>query len=490
MVEDRQQLPVTEPEYEDFEEEEVKEGYHEYCYNDGVTYKGHYTNDLRNGYGECFDGEGNCYKGEWLNDVRCGEGVMTWGEDGTVQYKGEYRDDNRHGQGVMTWEDGVIYEGQWQNDSEHGNGIMTYSNGDVYDGEWKEGKRHGQGVFHYFNNLKKTYDGEWREDKEHGFGTLTWSDGTVQKSTWVKGKKSNKRKNVAVVENKEPGYKIKKIKGDGNCTFRALAYLIYGDECYHLLLRRVCYETILAEGSQDLLENEEKENWAKFGIHGGPVAIETIARLYGCQVNVIDSKKKRMSGNGPYNESEGNPVLTLVYSPGHYDAYSNGVFNFKSATFSDKNRENIGSFENKILNCKGGQVNTDQVLLTGSLEFENTQYDIMDVAYAKSNWLTLPPESVLALPNGLYQHTAGDNFDYFDNDDGYHTKKKPQQTQQYLYYYQIEDDLWICGLLATDVQHETQYIKRVKKTCCECGASKSFKWNLRGNNKYYCDGCY
>ena len=463
---------TVEPEYEDYEvlpvatevidKEEVKEGYHEFFYNDGVIYKGYYVNNLRSGYGECSDGEGNCYKGEWLNDVRCGECVMNWGEDGLVQYKGEYRDDNRHGQGVMTWEDGVIYEGQWQNDSEHGNGRMTYSNGDVYDGEWKEGERHGQGVFHYFNNLKKTYDGEWRKDKEHGFGMLTWSDGSVQKSTWVNSKKSNKRKSVT--ENKEPGWKIVKIKGDGNCTFRALAYLIYGDECYHLLLRRVCYETIFAEGKQHLLEEEEMNNWAIFGNEGGPKAIETIARLYGCQVNVIDSRKKTMSGNGPYNANDNHPVLTLVYSTGHYDAYSNGVFDFKSATFLDEHRATIGAFENRILQGKGGQIMPDQVLLSGSaLQYENREYDILDVTYARSNWMTLPSKTLLDLPDGLIQHTLDRNatvFKCFDNDKGYDTKKKPP-AHQYLYYYKIGNDNWICGLLATP--HRVQYIKRARR---------------------------
>jgi len=386
---------------------------------------------------------------------------MNWGEDGLVQYKGEYRDDNRHGQGVMTWEDGGIYEGQWENDREHGKGRMTYLNGDVYDGEWKEGERHGQGVFHYFKNAKKTYDGEWREDKEHGFGTLTWSDGSVQKSTWVNGKKSKKRKGVS--ENKEHGYKIVKIKGDGNCTFRALAYLIYGDECYHLLLRRVCYETIFAEGKQHLLEDEEKDNWAKFGNEGGPVAILTIAELYGCQVNIIDSRKKTMSGNGPYNANKNHPVLTLVYSTGHYDAYSNGVFDFRSATFLDEHRETIGSFENRILQGKGGQIIPDQVLLSGSLQYDDSEYDILDVAYARSNWMTLPSKTLLALPDGLIQHTLDRNttmFKCFDNESGYDTKNKPP-AHQYLYYYKIDKDNWICGLLATP--HRVQYIKRARR---------------------------
>jgi hypothetical protein len=441
---------VVEPEYEDYEEE-VKEGYHEYYYPDGVHYKGNYVANERTGYGECVFVSG-IYKGDWFGD-------------------------KQSGQGVMNWSNGDVYTGEWKcrdnkRDTESqpdGKGKMTYKTGEYYEGEYKDGWRHGQGFYRYKTHKRikciqmVSYEGEWKDNKQDGVGKLTWSDGTVEEGFWVTGVKSKKRKAPSSEVTATTAWKIVRIKGDGNCTFRALSYLIYGDECYHLLLRRVCYETIFSEGNQGLLEDEEMDNWAKFGNEGGPVAIETIARLYGCQVNVINMKKKTMSGNGPYNSNENHPVLTLVYSTGHYDAYSNGVFDFKSATFLDEHRETVGSFENRILQGKGGQIIPDQVLLSGSLQYDDREYDILDVAYARSNWMTLPSKTLLVLPDGLIQHTLDSNsttFKCFDNDKGYDTRKKPP-AHQYFYYYKIEKDNWICGLLATP--HRVQYIKRARR---------------------------
>ena len=466
--EDYEKLPVVvtevidavEPEYEDYEEE-VKEGHHEYYYSDGVKYTGNYVNNERSGYGEC----------EFVSK-----------KDGI--YKGYWSRDKQSGQGVMKWYTGDVYIGEWKckdnkrntESQPDGKGKMTYKTGQSYEGDFIDGWRHGQG-FYRFKTHKRikgdqrvSYEGEWKNNIQDGFGKLTWSDGTVEEGFWVAGVKSKKRKAPSsVAPEVAPAWKIVKIKGDGNCTFRALAYLIYGDECYHLLLRRICYETIFAEGNQFLLEDEEKDNWTKFGNEGGDVAIETISRLYGCQVNVIDSRKKSMSGNGPYNANENHPVLTLVYSIGHYDAFSNGVFDFKSAVFSAKDRETVGSFENRILQAKGGQIIPDQVLLSGSLQYDNSEYDILDVVYARENWMTLPSKTLT-----------------LDND----TTKKPQQAHQYLYYYKIGNEKWISGLLATEVVEQAKYIKRMRKTCCECDASKSFKWHVGSNDKYYCEGCF
>ena len=434
-------------------EEEVLEGCHERYYPDGGIYNGNYVNNERSGFGQCIfasDKDG-IYKGHWSGDKRNGEGVMEF-------YNGDY------------------YKGGWKNDHEHGKGMLTYEKGESYEGYYKDGWRHKQGLYRFKVNKRVkgiqlvSYEGEWKANKQDGLGKLTWSDGTVEEGFWVAGVKSKKRKAPSsVAPEVAPAWKMVKIKGDGNCTFRALAYLIYGDECYHLLLRRICYETIFAEGNQFLLEDEEKDNWTKFGNEGGDVAIETISRLYGCQVNVIDSRKKSMSGNGPYNANENYPVLTLVYSIGHYDAFSNGVFDFKSAVFSAKDRETVGSFENRILQAKGGQIIPDQVLLSGSLQYDNSEYDILDVVYARENWMTLPSKTLT-----------------LDND----TTKKPQQAHQYLYYYKIGNEKWISGLLATEVVEQAKYIKRVRKTCCECDASKSFKWHVGSNDKYYCEGCF
>ena len=38
------------------------------------------------------------------------------------------------------------------------------------------------------------------------------------------------------------GFSIRVVPGDGNCLFRSVAYLIYGDEERHMEVRGKCYD--------------------------------------------------------------------------------------------------------------------------------------------------------------------------------------------------------------------------------------------------------
>lgn len=91
-----------------------KEAFRKYTYDNGDVYEGGWKDGAEQGYGKHTWVSGSVYEGEWK------DGEMT---------KGKY-----------TSADGDVYEGEWKDGTRNGYGKMTLVNGDVYEGEWKDGE--------------------------------------------------------------------------------------------------------------------------------------------------------------------------------------------------------------------------------------------------------------------------------------------------------------------------------------------------------------
>ena len=68
-----------------------------------------------------------------------GYGEFTWGDGRT--YKGMYKEDRKHGRGVFTWPDGRRYDGEWVEGKQHGIGMYISRSGLKRQGIWENGKR-------------------------------------------------------------------------------------------------------------------------------------------------------------------------------------------------------------------------------------------------------------------------------------------------------------------------------------------------------------
>ena len=53
-----------------------------------------------------------------------------------ITYEGHWKDNVKDGYGIMKWPDGSVYEGEWNNDKFSGVGRLRYGNGDSYEGQW------------------------------------------------------------------------------------------------------------------------------------------------------------------------------------------------------------------------------------------------------------------------------------------------------------------------------------------------------------------
>ena len=76
----------------------------------------------------------NIYEGDYQNNKRDGYGVFIY-ENGD-KYEGEYMDDNINGKGVYTWANGNKYEGQFKDNKKEGKGKLSFNN-NIVEGLWK-----------------------------------------------------------------------------------------------------------------------------------------------------------------------------------------------------------------------------------------------------------------------------------------------------------------------------------------------------------------
>lgn len=110
------------------------------------------------GYIEFYWDNGNSYKGDYLNGKRTGRGEYRWA-DGRM-YTGDFVDDQLIGNGTYYEADGTKYVGSFQDGHMSGQGTLYDSSGNkVYEGGWGNGYFNGEGTYHFPNNGK--YESVW-----------------------------------------------------------------------------------------------------------------------------------------------------------------------------------------------------------------------------------------------------------------------------------------------------------------------------------------
>ena len=142
----------------------IPNGYGEYDFSDGTSYKGEWKDGKYHGKGIFSDSAGDDkYKGKWKNGKMHGQGVRIY-YDGVQErkLKGEFKDNSLHGLGsekTKNWK----RSGNWKNGKLHGQGTFKNLMGDKYEGRWKDGNMHGKGIQNYPDGSK--YIGNFKEDK-------------------------------------------------------------------------------------------------------------------------------------------------------------------------------------------------------------------------------------------------------------------------------------------------------------------------------------
>jgi len=142
----------------------IPNGFGEYEFSDGTSYKGEWKDGKYHGKGIFSDSAGDDkYKGKWKNGKMHGQGVRIY-YDGVQErkLKGEFKDNSLHGLGsekTKNWK----RSGNWKNGKLHGQGTFKNLMGDKYEGRWKDGNMHGKGIQNYPDGSK--YIGNFKEDK-------------------------------------------------------------------------------------------------------------------------------------------------------------------------------------------------------------------------------------------------------------------------------------------------------------------------------------
>jgi len=132
---------------------------------------------IPNGFGEYEFSDGTSYKGEWKDGKYHGEGIFS-DSAGDDKYKGKWKNGKMHGQGVRIYYDGVQerkLKGEFKDNSLHGLGSEKTKNW-KRSGNWKNGKLHGQGTFK--NLMGDKYEGRWKDGNMHGKGIQNYPDGS------------------------------------------------------------------------------------------------------------------------------------------------------------------------------------------------------------------------------------------------------------------------------------------------------------------------
>ena len=170
----------------------IRDGYAEVTYRDGVVYKGFFKDYQREGEGKLYNAQGELlYEGSWAHGKTNGFGKRYYlsETDQRETYEGELKDGVFQGKGKLTWKNGTFYEGGFVNGKREGYGIRTFKEPlERYEGFWKEDAFEGQGLL-LRTNGKKT-EGIWKASLlEDGEGYVTYKDGSVFEGTLRGGKR-------------------------------------------------------------------------------------------------------------------------------------------------------------------------------------------------------------------------------------------------------------------------------------------------------------
>ena len=151
----------------------------------GVVFKGIWTDNKMNGYGVFLRGDELEYEGEWKDSMQHGKGKMVWKEG--MEYHGDFKDSQMSGKGVMYWKnEGSFYKGDFSNDKIEGVGEYMWKDGKWYRGQWVDKCMEGEGVFVWPDGQR--FEGKYRKNIKHGKGVLLWPDGRRLNAYWENGK--------------------------------------------------------------------------------------------------------------------------------------------------------------------------------------------------------------------------------------------------------------------------------------------------------------
>ena len=162
----------------------------------------------------------------------------------------------------------------------------------------------------------------------------------------------------------EHNFEIYPVKDDGNCLFSAISHQVYGDVCFHMLIRdRCCDYMKLLEGNfmhfidtRRNVVNRRDENYVDFddylrkmkrpGIWGDNLEITALSELYQRPVEVYDQQTTpRATFSNSVNYDNDLPPIRISFKNGnHYDSVV-------SETHSETllNIDEAGQFEDSVL---------------------------------------------------------------------------------------------------------------------------------------------
>lgn len=132
------------------------DGYIEYYWNNGDSYKGEFVDGQMTGNGTYYYQDGTKYTGDFLNGDRNGQGIL-YNADNKEVYDGGWKEGLFSGEGTYYFPNGGVYESTWENGTCNGGESvdLTYSsNGEpAAKGYWSENIFYGN----YYE------DGQWYE---------------------------------------------------------------------------------------------------------------------------------------------------------------------------------------------------------------------------------------------------------------------------------------------------------------------------------------
>lgn len=156
------------------------------------------------------------------------------------------------------------------------------------------------------------------------------------------------------------GYKIKDIKGDGNCLFRALADQLEGDDSGHLRLRRITAKYVAdhREQFEPFVEDNKSfddhvKQLSKPGTYGGNDSIVAFSRHHGVDIVIHQLNERCWVIQGQHystSKHEDPKELHISYHNGdHYSSVRRlgDPDNEPAWVFNTKHKENDVSLQSK-----------------------------------------------------------------------------------------------------------------------------------------------
>ena len=131
---------------------------------------------------------------------------------------------------------------------------------------------------------------------------------------------------------KSMGFRVRHVSADGNCLFRSIAFLVWGDESHHDYLRRLVCEHMLSHRSHFGLYTDGSfdqwlENMRQDGCWGGELAIQASEEILDRPIQVFSSEDPSQPMNLIHNNvalafhlKHVKPITLSYHGRSHYNA--------------------------------------------------------------------------------------------------------------------------------------------------------------------------